>query len=104
MPDLTPQSEREPIKPPTGTDCPPSLGMVPAIVRNAARDQSESLPAIVGIRNWSLPDEIYSMSAMLRLRRPAARMRPVAMGQKATLRQQSHLALARENLTTLAHF
>jgi hypothetical protein len=24
--------------------------MVPAIVRNAARDQSESLPAIVGIR------------------------------------------------------
>jgi DNA replication protein DnaC len=31
----------EPIKPPTGGDCPPLLGMVPGIVRNAARDQSE---------------------------------------------------------------
>src|SRR4051794_11433666 len=58
-PDLTPKPLREPIKPPTGTDCPPSLGMVPAIVRNAARDQSESVPAIVGIRNLSKLDLAY---------------------------------------------
>jgi hypothetical protein len=38
---LDTQPQREPINPPTGADCPPLLGMVPAIVRNAARDQSE---------------------------------------------------------------
>jgi len=32
------------------------------------------------IHDWSLPDEIYSMSAVLRLRRPARRTRPVEKG------------------------
>jgi hypothetical protein len=32
------------------------------------------------IRDWSLPDENYSMSAMLRLRRPARKMQPVVKG------------------------
>src|SRR2546421_10948590 len=78
-PDLTPKPLREPIKPPTGADCPPSLGMVPAIVRNAARDQSESLPAIIGIRRVLGDLEVNDLSAVRLSTINAYRSRQVAV-------------------------
>ena len=58
-------------------------GLIPGFPVTSSSAISTS-PMSWVIHDWSLPDEIYSMSAMLRLRRPAARMRPVAMGQQLT--------------------